>query len=107
MPESDSDKPKVHNRIKALRRESGLSRRELAAAVKVNVNTLSVIERGEREPRITLACRIADYFGLPIKAVFSEEPMPSLADFLREQYPCSASGGSHTHHHERKEGESR
>lgn len=93
MPESDNDKPTVHNRIGTLRREAGVSRSEMAKEIGINENTLSVIERGEREPRVRVAWRIADYFDLPLKAVFAEEPMPTLADFLRRQYRCS---GQHT-----------
>ena len=93
MPESDNDKPTVHNRIGTLRREAGVSRSEMAKEIGINENTLSIIERGEREPRVRVAWRIADYFDLPMRAVFAEEPMPTLADLLRRQYRCS---GHHT-----------
>ena len=89
MPESDKDKPEIHNRITTLRREAGVSRKEMADAVRINENTLSVIERGEREPRVRVAWRIADYFDLPLKAVFADGPVTPLAEVLREQYRCS------------------
>ena len=105
MSEGEGEKPRLYNRITTLRRENGVSREELAGAVGVNVSTLSVIERGEREPRVTLAWRIADYFDLPAKAVFAEAPLTPLNEILRQQHPCSASSesGPTTHHHDQEE----
>ena len=90
MPESDKDKPEIHNRITTLRREAGVSRKEMADAVGINENTLAVIERGEREPRVRVAWRIAEYFDLPLKAVFADGPVTPLAEVLREQYRCTS-----------------
>lgn len=97
MADADSDKPTVHNRIRPLRREAGVSRSEMAKEIGINENTLSVIERGEREPKVRVAWRIADYFDLPLEAVFAEEPMPTLADFLRRQYRCTGHRRSEAH----------
>ena len=108
MSQDESERPRVYNRITTLRRETGISREDLAGAVGINVSTLSVIERGEREPKVTLAWRIADYFGLPAKAVFAEAPLTPLDEILRQQYPCSASSpsrDSRTDHQYNEEGE--
>jgi putative transcriptional regulator len=71
--------PRLHNRLAVLRAERGLSRQDLADAVDVNYQTIGYLERGEYNPSLELAFRIAELFGVPIEAVFSREPLPPMS----------------------------
>jgi putative transcriptional regulator len=68
----------VHNRIALLRVERGVSRRALADAVGVHYQTVGYLERGEYNPSLHLALRIADYFNAPVEAIFSTTPFPPI-----------------------------
>jgi putative transcriptional regulator len=68
----------IHNRIVMLRAERGISRRQLAEALGVHYQTVGYLERGEYSPSLHLALRIADYFEVPVEAVFSLTPFPRL-----------------------------
>lgn len=81
----------IYNRVKILRTEKGLSRKELADAVGVNFQTIGYLERGDYNASLELAFKIADYFELPIDMVFSPRPFKSLAEQLAELK--SKSGG--------------
>jgi DNA-binding XRE family transcriptional regulator len=70
----------VHNRIALLRAEQGVSRRDLADALGVHYQTVGYLERGEYNPSLHLALRIADFFGVPVEVVFSVRPFPRLSD---------------------------
>jgi putative transcriptional regulator len=70
----------VHNRIALLRVEQGVTRRELADTLGVHYQTIGYLERGEYNPSLHLAMRIADYFKLPMEVVFSLEPFPRVSD---------------------------
>ena len=72
----------VHNRITLFRTERGLSRKDLAALVGVNPQTIGFLERGGYSPSVELALRLARVFGVPLDALFSLDPFPSLADQL-------------------------
>lgn len=72
----------VHNRITLFRTERGLSRKDLAALVDVNPQTIGFLERGSYSPSVELALRLARVFGVPVDALFSLDPFPSLADQL-------------------------
>lgn len=79
---------RVHSRIAMLRTERGLSRAELAAAVGVHPQTVGYVERGEFAPSLAVALRLAQYFALPVEAVFSLKPFPPLsADQLTRRTP--------------------
>lgn len=73
----------VHNRIALLRAEQGVSRRELADALGVHYQTIGYLERGEYNPSLHLALRIARFFGVPVEVVFSTEPFPRISDQTR------------------------
>jgi putative transcriptional regulator len=70
----------VHNRITLLRAERGVSRRELADALGVHYQTIGYLERGEFNPSLHLALRIAEFFGVPVELIFSIRPFPRLGD---------------------------
>lgn len=74
----------IFNRIAVLRAERGTSRQELADAVGVNYQTIGFLERGEYGPSLKLAFQIAEFFGLPVEAVFSTRPLKPLS---QQVYP--------------------
>jgi len=72
----------LYNRIAVLRTERGLTRQALAAALGINYQTVGYLERGEYNPSLELAFRIAEYVGLPIDAIFSRTPFPPMSSEL-------------------------
>ena len=81
--------PMVHNRLAVLRAERSLSRQELAEALGVNYQTIGYLERNEYNPSLELALRAAEFFGLPVEAIFSRRPFTPMS----EQLYSSAVGG--------------
>jgi len=55
------------------REQAGLSRVELARRVGVNPQTIGYLERGEYNPSLVLAFRLADLFDLTIEQIFARE----------------------------------
>ncbi len=70
----------IYNRIAVLRAERGVSRQDLADAVGVNYQTIGFLERGDYGPSLKLAFSIAEFFRLPIEAIFSTQPLPPLSE---------------------------
>ncbi|MEV7088918.1 helix-turn-helix transcriptional regulator [Streptomyces sp. NPDC093085] len=70
----------VHNRMAVVRAERKVSRQQLAEAVGVHYQTIGYIERGQYNPSLDLALRVAEYFGLPVEALFSLKPFSPLTD---------------------------
>ncbi|MEV8318723.1 helix-turn-helix transcriptional regulator [Streptomyces sp. NPDC059900] len=70
----------VHNRLAMVRAERKVSRQSLAGAVGVHYQTIGYIERGQYNPSLDLALKIAGFFGLPVEALFSLEPFRPLTD---------------------------
>ena len=60
----------LENRLKELRAAKGLNQQELGALVGASRQTISLIERGDYNPSITLALRIAKVFGTTVEQVF-------------------------------------
>ena len=82
------DRELVFNRVPLLRADRGISRSELATALGIHYQTIGYIERGEYAPSLHLALRMAQFFGLPVDAVFALEPFGPLgaaALMAREQ----------------------
>lgn len=74
--------PSIWNRIGVLRAERGLTRQQLADALAINYQTVGYLERGDYNPSLDLAFRIAEYFDLPLEAVFSREPFAPMSSQL-------------------------
>jgi len=72
----------IHNRLAVLRTERNLSRRQLADALGVNYQTVGYLERGAYHPSLDLAFAIADYFDVPLDAVFSRAPFAPMSTAL-------------------------
>ena len=75
----------IHNRIALFRAERGWSRKELAALVEVNPQTIGFLERGDYSPSVELALKFARLFGVSVERLFSLDPFPSLAEELSGQ----------------------
>ena len=73
---------KLYNRIAVLRAERKLSREDLADALGVSYQTIGYMERGDYNPSLELAFRVAEYFVLPIEAVFSRAPFRPMSEQL-------------------------
>ena len=73
---------RCYNRIAVLRAERRITRQELAAALGVNYQTIGYLERGEFNPGLVMALRIAEFFELPVEAVFSLRPFALMSDQL-------------------------
>ena len=57
-------------KIHELRRANKVSQAELATAVGIRRETLSLLENGKYNPSLLLAMRIAKYFDKPVEEVF-------------------------------------
>ena len=60
----------VKNRIEEIRKERGIRQDEFAKYMGVSRQTISSLENGRYNPSITLAYKIAKYFGMTIEEVF-------------------------------------
>ena len=60
----------MKNRIEQIRTERGILQAELAKCMGVSRQTISSLENGRYNPSITLAYKIAKYFGMTIEEVF-------------------------------------
>lgn len=61
------------NRLKEHRARLGMNQSELGNMAKVSRQTISLIERGDYSPSITLALRLAKIFDVPVEEIFSYE----------------------------------
>jgi len=68
----------IHNRLRRLRMERGVSRRDLADSLGIHYQTLGYLERGEYAPSLQLALGIARFFELPVEEIFSLEAFPAI-----------------------------
>jgi len=69
----------LYNRIAVLRAERGISRQQLADAMGVNYQTVGFLERGDYSPSLKLALSLAEFFALPVEAIFSRKPFQPLS----------------------------
>jgi putative transcriptional regulator len=70
---------RVHNRLAVLRAERGMSRLDLARLIGVNYQTIGYLERAEYNPSLDLALRAAEFFNLPVEAIFSRRPLAPMS----------------------------
>jgi putative transcriptional regulator len=71
----DTPSPKLNivNRLHVLRAERRITQQQLADAVGVTRGTIVAIERGNYNPSLDLAFKLARYFSADINAVFQIE----------------------------------
>ena len=63
----------MKNTLEALRKQAGISQEELAKALSVSRQTISSLEKGQYNPSILLAYRIARFFKTPVEEIFIDE----------------------------------
>ena len=69
-----------YNRLKMLRVERNMSRKELAELTDIHPQTIGYIERQQFNPTIELALRLSKALGVGLDAIFSAEPFDLLDD---------------------------
>jgi putative transcriptional regulator len=94
MPRPERTEPVLYNRLAVLRAERDLSRQELAEGLGVNYQTIGYLERGEYNPSLELALRAAEYFGLPVEAIFGRRPFPPMSSQLYAAPPLAGATSS-------------
>ena len=57
----------------------------------MNYQTIGYLERGEYNPSLDLALRAAEYFALPVEAIFSRRPFTPMSEQL---YAASSRTGT-------------
>ncbi len=60
----------MKNCLGELRKKNGIKQEELAAAMAVSRQTIGSLENGRYDPSLTLAFKLARYFGLSIEEIF-------------------------------------
>ena len=61
----------LENRLKEYRARQGLNQGQMGQLVRVSRQTISLIERGDYNPSVTLALRIAAVFRVQVEDIFS------------------------------------
>lgn len=64
----------LHNRVEEARSLLGLSRSDLADEVGVHYQTIGYIERGEYNPSLSLALKLAKALKVEVSQIFSTKP---------------------------------
>ena len=63
----------MKNRLEEIRKRKGINQEQLANELEVSRQTISSLEKGRYNPSITLAFKIARYFGMSIEEIFIYE----------------------------------
>ena len=63
----------MKNRLEEIRKAKGIKQEDLALALEVSRQTIGSLESGRYNPSITLAFKIARYFGSSIEEIFIYE----------------------------------
>jgi putative transcriptional regulator len=61
----------ISNNIRQFREGKNLTQEELAKAVLVSRQTINAMEKGNYEPSLGLALKIAKYFGVKVEELFT------------------------------------
>ena len=62
----------MKNKLEALRKEKGVRQEDLAQALGVSRQTVISLEKGKYNPSLSLAFKLARYFGMPVEAIFDD-----------------------------------
>lgn len=63
----------LYNRLKELRARKNINQQELGKLVEASRQTISLIERGDYSPSVTLAIKIAKVFDVTVEEAFQYE----------------------------------
>lgn len=76
-------------RLKALRKESGLTQIQFASAMSVASGTVAMWETKKREPNFEALIRIADFFGVTTDYLLGRTDIPTGYVIQNEKLPTS------------------
>ena len=63
----------LYNRLKKFRAKAGYNQQEMGRLIGVSRQTISLIERGDYSPSVTLALRLAQVLGTTVEEIFRYE----------------------------------
>ena len=63
-------------RLLALRQQTGVTQSELAAAIKINRTSITLMERAERAASIEVLCALADFFDVSLDYLVGRSDNP-------------------------------
>ncbi len=63
----------LYNRLKEFRAKAGYNQQEMGRLIGVSRQTISLIERGDYSPSVTLALRLAQVLGTTVEEIFRYE----------------------------------
>jgi len=61
----------LNNRLKEYRAKLNINQQQLGSMIGASRQTVSLIERGDYSPSVTLALKIAKVFGVQVEDIFS------------------------------------
>ena len=61
----------LYNRLKEYRARIGVNQQEMGKLAGVSRQTISLIERGDYSPSVTLALKLAKIFGVSVEDIFT------------------------------------
>lgn len=76
--------PKFNERLKLLRRETGLSQQDFSKQLGISKSSVNMYERGEREPGIETLEAIADYFNVDMDYLLGKSEHRNKTAWLEE-----------------------
>ena len=68
----------LYGKIKKLRKEKGLTQKELAERLSINMSHLNRIENGKCQPSIDMLKKFSEYFGISNDYLLSDEEFPEV-----------------------------
>lgn len=77
----------VGTRLRSLRKERGLSQRELAESASLSPNAISLIERDEISPSVATLQRLAGALGVKMSYFFENETLAQVVHVRQDQRP--------------------
>ena len=88
----------VHNRLRELRQEHGLTQEQLASDLEVTRHTILALEVGRYVPSIELALRLAAYFNQPLETIFWLETAEDHRFRGQAPTPAASAKGNEAEH---------
>ncbi len=79
-------------RLKELRKQKGLSQQQLAEAIGLTKQTISLWERGERRPEFDTMTDVADYFSVNLSYLLGTSDDPTVPEVAQEDAESWAQG---------------
>lgn len=69
----DRPRDRFARNLRTARVEAGLSQERLSALARLHRTEISLLERGERDPKLSTVYRLADALGIPAAALLASE----------------------------------